>query len=104
MFRPYPLVPTLDVEMRPWELRSSSMYVTIVSAAIYAGYKVITNVVSLYIIESGVMHSKVVRGMESARGFWSTEFMSVRHLWRIVSYVLSAVHATTHAHVIVRRR
>ena len=55
---------------------------------IYAGYEVITNVVSLYIIESGVMHSKVVRGMESARGFWSTESMSVRHLWMIGSYVL----------------
>ena len=65
MFRPYPLVPTLDVEMRCWELRSSAVSVTIISAVIYADYKVITNVVSLHIIESGIMHSKVVRGMES---------------------------------------
>ena len=60
----------LDVEMkvrsRSWKLRSSSASVTIISAVIYAGYKVITNVVSLQIIENGVIDLKVVRGMKRA--------------------------------------
>ena len=61
----------LDVEMKvhshSWELRSSSASVTIISAVIYAGYEVITNVVSLQIIENGVIDLKVVRGMKRAR-------------------------------------
>ena len=61
----------LDVEMkvhsRSWKLRSSSASVTIISAVIYAGYEVITNVVSLQIIENGVIDLKVVRGMKRAR-------------------------------------
>jgi hypothetical protein len=39
---------------------------TIISAEIYTGFEVIKNVASLNIIESGLIDSKVVRGLNSA--------------------------------------
>jgi hypothetical protein len=77
----------MENHSRFWELRSSSGSITIISAIIYTGYEVITNVVSLHISESGFINSEVVRGMKSARGFKSTESKFVRHLGRIGFYV-----------------
>ena len=53
--------------------------VAIISAVIYTGYKVVTNVVTLHIIESAVVDNKVVRGAKRARGFKSGSKF-VRHL------------------------
>ena len=67
------------------------MYLSVTTMSvvmIYASYKAMTNVVTLYIIKSAVVDSEVVRGVKSARCS-STEYKFVRYLggdWIIISY------------------
>ena len=44
---------------------------------IYAGYKAATNVVTLHIVQSAVVDSNVVRGVESAGRSGRTEYKVV---------------------------